>query len=119
MAAPQFICVFVFIFRIFPREYLLQQIHLYSLADLQQVSIQRGHFFSCFFPEEVFADHGLGMNSAIIGVVCFTKPDNQLIFIQNGEKKKTSMKRYSKTVKNAGKDVEKLELSHVAGGSVK
>lgn len=25
------------LFRIFPREYLLQQIHLYSLADLQQV----------------------------------------------------------------------------------
>ena len=30
--------------RIFPREYLLQQIHLYSLADLQQVS-----FFNWFY----------------------------------------------------------------------
>ncbi|KAK1336596.1 hypothetical protein QTO34_002630 [Cnephaeus nilssonii] len=33
---------------IFPREYLLQQIHLYSLADLQQVGTQRGHFISLF-----------------------------------------------------------------------
>ncbi|XP_030884079.1 pleckstrin homology domain-containing family M member 3 isoform X1 [Leptonychotes weddellii] len=34
--------------RIFPREYLLQQIHLYSLADLQQVSTRKGHFISAF-----------------------------------------------------------------------
>lgn len=40
------ICVSVLVFRIFPREYLLQQIHLYSLADLQQVSASWGHFMS-------------------------------------------------------------------------
>lgn len=40
------ICVSVLVFRIFPREYLLQQIHLYSLADLQQVSTSWGHFMS-------------------------------------------------------------------------
>lgn len=34
--------VYVSVFRVFPREYLLQQIHLYSLADLQQVSAQKG-----------------------------------------------------------------------------
>lgn len=43
--APQFICVSVLVFRIFPREYLLQQIHLYSLADLQQVSVERPFHF--------------------------------------------------------------------------
>lgn len=82
------------------------------------MSIQRGHFFSCFIPGEVFADYGLGMNFVVIGVVCFTKPDNRLISIQNGGRG-NSIKRYSKTITNAGKDVEKLELSHVVGGSVK
>lgn len=48
VAAPQVMCVSVLVFRIFPREYLLQQIHLYSLADLQQVGTQRGHFISLF-----------------------------------------------------------------------
>lgn len=48
VAVLQFICVSVLVFRIFPREYLLQQIHLYSLADLQQVGTQRGHFTSVF-----------------------------------------------------------------------
>ncbi|XP_045020358.1 pleckstrin homology domain-containing family M member 3-like [Bubalus bubalis] len=34
--------------RIFPREYLLQQIHLYSLADLQQVSASWGRCMPVF-----------------------------------------------------------------------
>lgn len=48
------ICVSVLVFRIFPREYLLQQIHLYSLADLQQVSTSWGHFMSVFSPGMCF-----------------------------------------------------------------
>ena len=42
------ICVSVLVFRIFPREYLLQQIHLYSLADLQQVSTSWGRCMPVF-----------------------------------------------------------------------
>lgn len=41
----------VFFCRIFPREYLLQHVHLYSLADLQQVSffpVLTIPFFSLF-----------------------------------------------------------------------
>ena len=48
------ICVSVLVFRIFPREYLLQQIHLYSLADLQQVSASWGRFMSVFSPGMCF-----------------------------------------------------------------
>lgn len=52
LAAPQFTCLSALVFRIFPREYLLQQIHLYSLADLQQVSTQRGCFIFVVFLEK-------------------------------------------------------------------
>ena len=56
----------------------------------------------------------LALNSAITGVVLFTSPNHQLFSVQN-EKRKLSIKRYSRTIRNAGKDIEKLELSYTAG----
>lgn len=56
----------------------------------------------------------LAPNSAVIGVVSFTSPNNQLFSVQN-EKRKLSIKKYSRTIRNAGKDIEKLELPYTAG----
>lgn len=117
VAAPQFTWVSVLVFRIFPREYLLQQIHLYSLADLQQVSTQRGRFISapslgrclCWLWSWHWIQPPWGS--------FLSSPDNWLISLQNG--KKLSIKRYSRTITTVGKDAEKSELSPVAGGNVK
>ena len=118
VAAPQFIWVYVLVFRIFPREYLLQQIHLYSLADLQQVSTQRGHFISLLSLGRclwwLWSWHWIQppWNSFL------SSPDNWLISLQNG-KNTLSIKRYSRTITTVGKDVEKSELSPIAGGNAK
>lgn len=53
----------------------------------------------------------LALSSAIIGVVFFTSPDNQLFSIQN-EKRKPNIKSYYRIIRHPGKDIEKLELSH-------
>lgn len=55
---PIHVYVYVSVFRVFPREYLLQQIHLYSLADLQQVSAQKG-------PRNGLCGWGLTQNDAV------------------------------------------------------
>lgn len=60
----------------------------------------------------------LALNSAIVGVVLWVSPDNRLTSLHNG-KNKLSIKRPSRTVTNAGKGGEKLELSYTAGGNAK